>query len=81
MNPNNMDPQVQRDLNPNPNNLDPNDPYVARDPVCGTLVDTRTAKNTLPAPVNMKAMGTIYFDSPECKALFEENPEKYGSNF
>lgn len=57
-----------------------NDPNYAKDPVCGLWVDKRTAANTLPAPVNMP-MDTVYFDSPECKTLFEENPEKYGSNF
>lgn len=57
-----------------------NDPNYAKDPVCGTWVDKRTATNTLPAPVNMP-MDTLYFESPECKALFEEDPAKYGSNF
>lgn len=57
-----------------------NDPNYAKDPVCGTWVDKRTARNTLPAPVNLP-MDTIYFESPECKALFEADPAKYGSNF
>ncbi|HKV83683.1 MAG TPA: hypothetical protein VJN88_03955 [Ktedonobacterales bacterium] len=74
------DAEVQEALNPNPQNLSESDPNVARDPVCGMLVDKRTAKNTLPAPVNMP-MDTLYFCSANCKALFEENPEKYGSNF
>ena len=72
------DADVQNALNPNPNNLDENDPNVARDPVCGMLVDKRTAPDTLSAPVNDKGVGTLYFDSAECKALFEENPAKYG---
>ncbi len=72
------DAEVQNALNPNPNDLDENDPNVARDPVCGTLVDKRSAQNTMSAPVNDKGVGTLYFDSAECKALFEENPAKYG---
>lgn len=72
------DPEVQNALNPNPNALDENDPNVARDPVCGTLVDKRTAKDTLAAPVNDKGIGTLYFHSADCKALFEENPAQYG---
>lgn len=75
-----QDKEVQEALNPNPQNLSETDPNVARDPVCGMLVDKRTAKNTLPAPVNMQ-MDTLYFCSANCKALFEENPQKYGSNF
>lgn len=72
----------QQALNPNPNNLDPNDPNVARDPVCGTLVDKRTAQNTIAAAVNDPSQGTIYFDTARCKAVFEENPERFGyTNF
>jgi YHS domain-containing protein len=72
------DAEVQNALNPNPSDLDENDPNVARDPVCGTLVDKRSAQNTMSAPVNDKGVGTLYFDSAECKALFEDNPAKYG---
>ena len=72
------DAEVQNALNPNPSDLDENDPNVARDPVCGTLVDKRSAQNTMSAPVNDKGIGTLYFDSAACKALFEENPAKYG---
>jgi YHS domain-containing protein len=75
-----LDPEVQSALDPDAQKLDPNDPNVARDPVCGVLVDKRTAKDTLPAPVNMP-MDTIYFHSADCKALFEQDPQKYGSNF
>lgn len=75
-----LDPQVQRDLDPNVGGLDPNDPNVARDPVCGMLVDKRTATDTLAPPVNSPGE-TIYFCSPECKAVFEEDPSRYGSNF
>lgn len=79
-NPMANDQQVQDALNPNQSNLDPNDPNVARDPVCGNLVDKRTAKDTLASPVNAN-MGTIYFDSARCKAIFEEDPHRFGSNF
>ena len=72
------DAQVQNALNPNPDNLDENDPNVARDPVCGVLVDKRTAQNTMAAPVNDKGDGTLYFHSADCKALFEEDPARYG---
>lgn len=71
-------PQVQDALNPDQQTVNENDPNMARDPVCGMMVDKRTAKNTLPAPVNDKGMGTLYFCSAGCKALFEKEPAKYG---
>jgi YHS domain-containing protein len=74
----NSDAEEQAALNPNPGNLDENDPNVARDPVCGMLVDKRTAQDTMAAPVNDKGVGTLYFSSAECKALFEANPAQYG---
>jgi YHS domain-containing protein len=70
--------EEQAALNPNPDNLDENDPNVARDPVCGALVDKRTAQDTMAAPVNDKGVGTLYFHSADCKALFEANPAQYG---
>jgi len=79
-----LDAIVQDALNPNPSNLDDEDVdsvKMARDPVCGNLVDKATATNTLPAPVNDPGEGTMYFDSPECKALYEADPSRYGSNF
>jgi YHS domain-containing protein len=79
-----LDSIVQDALDPNPENLDDQDidaVRMARDPVCGNLVDKATATNTLPAPVNDPGEGTIYFDTPECKALYEADPAKYGSNF
>lgn len=71
---------IQQALNPDEMGMSESDPNMARDPVCGKLVDKRTATNTLAPPVNM-AMETLYFDSPECKAIFEEDPQKYGYNF
>jgi YHS domain-containing protein len=78
------DELIQDSLNPNPAELDDQDLHsmnMARDPVCGQLVSKATATNTLPAPINDQGEGTIYFDSPECKALYEEDPSKYGSSF
>lgn len=72
------DAEVQSALNPNPQALDEHDPNVARDPVCGMLVDKRTAKDTLPVPVNEKGIDTLYFCSADCKAIFEANPAQYG---
>ena len=68
---------AQQSLNPNPQHLHEGDPFVARDPVCGMLVDTRTAQNSMAAPVN-QPMETLYFCSAQCKMLFEQNPEQYG---
>jgi YHS domain-containing protein len=68
---------AQSALDPNPQHLDSNDPNVARDPVCQMLVDKRTAKNTMVAPVN-QPMETLYFCSATCKELLEQNPEQYG---
>jgi YHS domain-containing protein len=69
-----LDKEVQDALNPNAGVSDDDPSDLARDPVCGNMVDMRTAANTLTTPDD----GTIYFDSPACKALYEENPEKYG---
>ena len=75
-----LDADVQRALDPDQGGLDPTDPNVAACPVCGTLVDKRTARDTLASPVNQQ-MGTIYFDTAQCKADFEQAPQRYGSNF
>ncbi len=84
MNPNkpqeNQREPLESTLGPNPYQLDPSDPNVTRDPVCGALVDIRTAPDSLAAPVNMP-MDTVYFCSAHCKAIFEQDPEKYGSTF
>ena len=72
------DSQVQEALDPSLERLDPNDPNVARDPVCGKLVDKRTAQNTLTLPDTAE---TLYFSSPECKANFEEDPHRYGYDY
>lgn len=72
-----MDDSLENALNPNADGLDENDENVARDPVCGALVDKRTAQNTFVPPVNVQ-METLYFSSAECKALFEEDPARYG---
>ena len=82
--PTQPDELIQDALDPNPAELDEQDVQsmnMARDPVCGRLVSKATATNTLPAPINDQGEGTIYFDSPECKALYEEDPSKYGSSF
>lgn len=68
----------QQALNPNPLNLREGDPNVAKDPVCGNLVDKRTAQNTISAAVNDQGEQTLYFDGPECKGIFEENPQRFG---
>lgn len=69
-----MDPQNETT---NTQSGDVTDPNMARDPVCGVLVDKRTAEDTLPGSLGTK-METLYFDSAECKALFEADPTKYG---
>ncbi len=68
-----LDKEVQDALNPDAGVRGDDPSNLARDPVCGNMVDMRTAANTLTTPDG----GTLYFDSPECKALYEENPEKY----
>lgn len=75
-----MDPQVQSALNPEASGLKAKGRNVAACPVCGTLVDKRTATDTLASPVNER-QGTVYFDTARCKAIFEEDPQRYGSNF
>ncbi|HEX8034831.1 MAG TPA: hypothetical protein VF510_13330 [Ktedonobacterales bacterium] len=70
---------IQEALDPNELRLNENDPNVARDPVCGQLVDKRTAPDTFAPPIN-QPMETLYFHSAECKAIFEEDPQRFGYN-
>lgn len=74
-----LDPEAQAVLNPNPGNLSSNAPDLARCPVCGNTVEKANAAETLPASVNMPGEQTLYFDTPECKAIFEQNPARFGS--
>jgi len=79
-----LDALVQDALDPNPEGLDSQDLdniKMARDPVCGRLVSKAMATDTLPAPINDPEAEVLYFDSPECKALYEADPSKYGSSF
>ncbi len=74
-----LDAEAQAVLNPNPGNLTSNAPDLARCPVCGNTVEKANAGETLPASVNMSGEQTLYFDTPECKAIFEQNPARFGS--
>jgi YHS domain-containing protein len=45
---------------------------MAKDPVCGMMVDEKTAK------LKSDYMGkTYYFCNASCKATFDKNPTKY----
>jgi hypothetical protein len=82
--PQSVDALVQDALDPNPADLDSQDLEnlkMARDPVCGRLISKVGAKDTLAAPTNDSEEGLLYFDSPECKALYEADPSKSGSGF
>lgn len=74
-----VDPEAQAVLNPNPGNLSSNTPDLARCPVCGTVIEKANAADTLPASVNMPGEQTLYFDRAECKAIYEQNPARFGS--
>lgn len=74
-----LDPEAQGVLNPNPGNLSTNSPDLARCPVCGTVVEKANAADTLPASVNEPQEQTLYFDRAECKAIYEQNPARFGS--
>jgi len=45
---------------------------MAKDPICGMMVDERTAKFT-----SAHGGKTWYFCSAGCKATFEKNPARY----
>jgi YHS domain-containing protein len=47
---------------------------MAKDPVCGMMVDEKKAK--LKSDYNGK---TYYFCAPSCKATFDKSPTKYAS--
>lgn len=76
-----LDADVQGVLNPNPGNLRTNSPDLAIDPVCGMTVEKANATNTLPAPVNMQGEDTLYFCSAGCKAIFEQDPSRFGYTY
>ncbi len=47
---------------------------MAKDPVCGMMVDEKKAK------FKSDYMGkTYYFCAPTCKTTFDKNPAKYAS--
>lgn len=68
-----LDKQVQRALDPNAGVRGDDPANLARDPVCGVMVDMRSAPDTLTTPDG----GVIYFDSAACKQLYEDNPDQY----
>jgi P-type Cu+ transporter len=45
---------------------------MAKDPVCGMMVDENTAAATF-----IYKGTTYYFCNPGCKANFEKNPERF----
>jgi len=48
---------------------------MAKDPVCGMMVDEKKAK------LKSDHMGkTLYFCAPSCKATFDKDPEKYAGD-
>jgi YHS domain-containing protein len=71
-----LDSEVQRTLNSGAGNQSAGG-NMAKDPVCGGMVDKRTARDTLPGSLGTN-METLYFCSADCKSLFEQNPERYG---
>jgi P-type Cu+ transporter len=47
---------------------------MAKDPVCGMVIDEKTASGT-----SVYKGQTYYFCSSGCKKSFDQNPEKYVS--
>lgn len=48
--------------------------FMAKDPVCGMMVDEKTAK------IKSDYMGkTYYFCNASCKSTFDKNPAKYAA--
>ncbi len=45
---------------------------MAKDPVCGMIVDEKTAKYK-----TVHKGKTYYFCAPGCKKAFEDNPQRY----
>ncbi|HEX9109805.1 MAG TPA: YHS domain-containing protein [Longimicrobiales bacterium] len=50
---------------------------TAIDPVCGETVEIATAQFTTNYDDGSPNWTTYYFNSDECKQLFERDPEKY----
>jgi YHS domain-containing protein len=50
---------------------------TAIDPVCGAIVDVATAQYSTNYDDGSPNWTTYYFDSDECKQLFERDPERY----
>ena len=48
---------------------------MAKDPICGMMVDEKKAK--FKSDYNGK---TFYFCAPTCKATFDKNPAKYAGS-
>lgn len=72
------DEAVQEALEPQTGSGIPSN-QQARDPVCGAIVDMRTARFTTNYPTDSGPVRTFYFNSDECKQMFEREPEKYES--
>lgn len=70
-----LDKEVQEALDPDAGVRGHDPANLARDPVCGAMVDMRTAADTLTTADG----GTIYFDSPNCKQLYEDSPDRYAA--
>ena len=62
-----------------PTNMPGNQPTAATatDPVCGATVAIATALYTTNYEEGSPNWTTYYFDSDECKQLFERDPERY----